>query len=243
MWKEYYMELMNEENERERREIDGERVNLEVESASKEEVMENMQRMKNGKAVGPDDIPVEVWNCLGESALKFLTKLYNRTMESERMPEEWRDSVLIPIFKNKGDVQSCSNYRGIKLISHTMKLWERIVEKRLRSDLKFSNQQYGFMPGKNTTDALFALRVLMEKYREGQKELHCVFVDLENAYDKVPREEVWYCMRKSGLAEKYVRIVQYMYDDSTTAVRCAVGVTEGFEVKVGLHQGSALSPC
>ena len=243
MWKEYYMGLMNEENERERREIDAERVNLEVESVSKEEVMENMQRMKNGKAVGPDDIPVEVWKCLGESALKFLTKLYNRTMESERMPEEWRDSVLIPIFKNKGDVQSCSNYRGIKLISHTMKLWERIVEKRLRSDLKFSNQQYGFMPGKSTTDALFALRVLMEKYREGQKELHCVFVDLEKAYDKVPREEVWYCMRKSGLAEKYVRIVQDMYDDSTTAVRCAVGVTEGFEVKVGLHQGSALSPC
>ena len=243
IWKEYYMGLMNEENERERRENDGERVNLEVESVSKEEVMENMQRMKNGKAVGPDDIPVEVWKCLGESALKFLTKLYNRTMESERMPEEWRDSVLIPIFKNKGDVQSCSNYRGIKLISHTMKLWERIVEKRLRRDLKFSNQQYGFMPGKSTTDALFALRVLMEKYREGQKELHCVFVDLEKAYDKVPREEVWYCMRKSGLAEKYVRIVQDMYDGSTTAVRCAVGVTEGFEVKVGLHQGSALSPC
>ena len=120
--KEYYMGLMNEENERERREIDGESVNLEVESVSKEEVMENMQRMKNGKAVGPDDIPVEVWKCLGESALKFLTKLYNRTMESEIMPEEWRDSVLVPMFKNKGVVQSGSNYRGIKLISHTMKL-------------------------------------------------------------------------------------------------------------------------
>ena len=93
IWKEYYMGLMNEENERERRENDGERVNLEVESISNEEVRENMQRMKNGKAVGPDDIPVEVWKCLGESALKFLTKLYNRTMESERMPEEWRDSL------------------------------------------------------------------------------------------------------------------------------------------------------
>ena len=105
-----------------------------------------------------------------------------------------------------------------------MKLWERIIERRLRSDLTFGNQQYGFMPGKITTDALFALRVLMEKYREGQKELHFVFVDLEKAYDKVPREEVWYCMRKSGLAEKYVRIVQDMYDDSTPAVRCAVGL-------------------
>ena len=119
----------------------------------------------------------------------------------------------------------------------------KMVERRLRSDLTFSEQQYGFMPGKSTTDALFALRVLMEKYREGQKELHCVFVDLEKAYDKVPREEVWYCMRKSGLAEKYVRTVQDMYDDCITAVRCALGVTEGFEVKVGLRQGSALSPC
>ena len=88
-----------------------------------------------------------------------------------------------------------------------MKLREKIIESRLRSDLTFSNQQYGFVPGKSTTDALFALRVLMEKYREGQKELHCVFVDLEKAYDKVEREDVWYCMRKCGLAEKYVRIV------------------------------------
>ena len=50
-------------------------------------------------------------------------------------------------------------------------------------------------------------------------------------------------MRKSGLAEKYVRIVQDMYYDSTTSVRCAVGAMEVFDVKVGLHQGSALSPC
>ena len=89
-----------------------------------------------------------------------------------------------------------------------MKLMERVIERRLRSELTFNEQQYGFTPGKSTTDALFALRVLMEKYREGQKELHCVLVDLEKAYSKVPREEVWYCMRKSGLAEKYVRIVQ-----------------------------------
>ena len=218
IWKEYYKGLMNEENERERSGNDEERVNLEVESISKEEVRENMQRTKNGKAVGRDDIPEEVWKCLRESALTFLTKLYNITMESERMPEEWRDSVLIPIFKNKGDVQSCRNYRGITLISHTMKLWEIIVERRLRSDLTFSEQQYGFMPQQITADALFALRVLVEKYRAGQKELHCEFVDLEKAYYDVPREKVWYCMRKSGLAEKYVIIVKYMYDDNSGEV-------------------------
>ncbi|KAK3537399.1 hypothetical protein QTP70_008851 [Hemibagrus guttatus] len=123
-----------------------------------------------------------------------------------------------------------------------MKVWERVVEARLRKVVEICEQQYGFMPRKSTTDAIFALRILMEKYRDGQKELHCVFVDLEKAYDRVPREELWYCMRKSGVAEKYVRVVQDMYERSRTVVRCAVGQTEEFNVEVGLHQGSALSP-
>ncbi|KAK3506303.1 hypothetical protein QTP70_017471, partial [Hemibagrus guttatus] len=198
--------------------------------------------MKSGKAVGHDDIPVEVWKCLGEAAVEFLTNLFNRVLESERMHEEWRRSVLVAIFKNKGDVQSCSNYRGITVMSHTMKLWERVVEARLRKVVEICEQQYGFMPRKSTTDAIFALRILMEKYRDGQRELHCVFGNLEKAYDRVPREELWYCMRKSGVAEKYVRVVQNMYERSRTVVRCAVGQTEEFKVEMGLHQGSALSP-
>ncbi|KAK3558018.1 hypothetical protein QTP86_005823 [Hemibagrus guttatus] len=241
-WKEYFEELMNEENEREKRVEGVNSVEQKVDKIRKDEVRKALKRMKSGKAVGPDDIPVEVWKCLGEAAVEFLANLFNRVLESERMPEEWRRSVLMPIFKNKGDVQSCSNYRGIKLMSHTMKVWERVVEARLRKVVEICEQQYGFMPRKSTTDAIFALRILMEKYRDGQKELHCVFVDLEKAYDRVPREELWYCMRKSGVAEKYVRVVQDMYERSRTVVRCAVGQTEEFNVEVGLHQGSALSP-
>ena len=93
-------------------ENDGERVNLEVEKISNKGKHEEDEEWKGGRP----DIPVEGWKCLGEIALEFLTILQNRTMESERMPDEWRDSVLIPLSKNKGDVQSCSNYRYITLI-------------------------------------------------------------------------------------------------------------------------------
>ena len=181
-------------------------VDKEVNCVSGEEVKNALRRMKKGKAAGPDELPVEVWKCMSKMGIEFLTRLFNRLLMGKQMPEEWRRSVLIPIYKNKGDTQCCGNYRGIKLMSHTMKVWERIIEARLRDRVDISKQQYGFMPGKRTTDAMFGLKILMKKYREGQRELHCVFVDLEKAYDRIPWEELWYSMRKSGIVENYVQL-------------------------------------
>ena len=155
-WKEYFEKLMNEENNREPRTEEPEVVNEEVNCVSREEVKNALRKMKKGKAVGPDELPVEVWKCMGKMGIKFLTRPFNRLLMGERMPEEWRRSVLIPIYKNKGDAQCCGNYRGIKLMSHTMKVWERIIEARLRDRVEISKQHYGFMPGKGTTDAMFA---------------------------------------------------------------------------------------
>jgi hypothetical protein len=78
--------------------------------------------MKTSKALGSDDIPIEVWRRLGDVVIMWLTKLFNIIFRSNKMPDEWRRSILVPIFKNKGDIQSYTNYRGIKLMSHTMKL-------------------------------------------------------------------------------------------------------------------------
>ena len=225
-WKEYFEKLMNEENHRDLRTEEADMVNEEVNCISREEVRNALRRMKKGKAVGTDELLVKVWKCMRKMEKKFLTRLFNRLLMGERMPEEWRRSVLIPIYKNKGDAQCCGNYRGIKLMSHTIKVWERIIEARLKDRVEISKQQYGFMPGKGTTDAMFALRLLMAKYREGQRQLHCVFVDLEKAYGRGPRKELCYCMKKSGIVKKYVRLVQDMYEGSETVVRCAVGFTK-----------------
>ncbi len=86
------------------------------------------------------------------------------------MPNEWRDSVTVPIYEEKGDIQDCGNYRGIKLLSHTMKLWEKILKSRIREETSIGDEQFGFMPGRSTTDAVFALRQLLEKHREKTKE-------------------------------------------------------------------------
>ena len=99
---------------------------------------------------------------------------------------------------------------------------EDMGKSRWKSSLKTAVsicEQHGFIPQKSTTDAIFAVRMLIEKYREGQRELHRIFVDLEKAYDRVPREELWYCMREPEVAEKYVGVVQDMYESCKTMMR------------------------
>ena len=133
-------------------------------------------------------------------------------------------------------------FRVVYKLSHTMKIWERIIDRRLREETTIGDEQFGFMPGRGTTDAIFAVRQLTEKHREKQKELHMVFIDLEKVYDRVPRQEVWRYMREKGVPEKYVMIVQDMYEGSRTRVKSSVGLTDMIPVGVGLHQGSSLSP-
>ena len=72
--------------------------------------------------------------------------------------------------------------------------------------------------------------------------MHCAFIDLEKAYYRVPKQELWECLRLAETSECYVRIIKDMYDGATTTVRSAAGLLEEFKVGVGLHQGSALSP-
>ena len=84
---------------------------------------------------------------------------------------------------------------GIKLMSHTIKPWERVIEARARKEVTIAEQQFGFMPEKSTNGAIFCLRMLLEKWIEGQKAVHCAFIDLEKAHDRIPRKKLWKCLR------------------------------------------------
>ena len=96
------------------------------------------------------------------------------------MPEEWRHGVIVQIIKEKGNIHDCGNYRSIKIIYHTMEIWERIIDRRLREEPIMGEEQFGFMPGRGTTAAIFAARQVMEKHWEMQKELHTVLSTLRS---------------------------------------------------------------
>ncbi|KAK3540394.1 hypothetical protein QTP70_030404 [Hemibagrus guttatus] len=102
-WKEYFEELMNEENEREKRVEGVNSVEQEVDKIRKDEVRKALKRMESGKAVGPDDILVEVWKCLGEAAVEFLTSLFNRVLEKTK---EELEQLMVEIKKNANVVRT-----------------------------------------------------------------------------------------------------------------------------------------
>ena len=121
-------------------------------------------------------------------------------------------------------------------MSHTVKLWERIIENRIREVVEFGNIQFGCRKGMSTTEPIFAWRILQEKYQERQKDIHTVFVDLEKAYDRVPRDLIWWAPRKKNIPESHITIIQDMYKETKTRVKTRCGLNQYFNIEVGFHQ-------
>jgi hypothetical protein len=101
--------------------------------------------------------------------------------------------------------------------------------------------QFGFMLGRLTMEAIFLIMQLMERYREQKKDLHMIFIDLEKTYDKIPRNIIWWPLQKYKVSAKYITLIKDMYNDVVTSVRTSDGDTNDFSINIGLHQGSTLS--
>ena len=135
-------------------------------------------------------------------SVDWLTSVCNLIVVQEgRIPDEWRSSILLPVFKGKGDPMECGTYRAITLLEHAMKVIERLFERRIREKVKIDAMQFGSMPGKGNTDAIFTVQQMQEKYGCKRKKLYIAFVDLEKGCDREPREVSRWALRKAGVDE------------------------------------------
>ena len=151
-----------------------------------EAVAKAILKIKSGKAAGPSGIVGEMVLASNGSCTQLITALINAIIRSGRVPDDWDNSFIISIFKGKGDALDRGNYRGLKLLDHIMKILERIVKQNIRELITLNDMQFGFMPGRGTTDAIFIVRQMQEKYNVKGKTLYFSFVDLEKAFDRVP---------------------------------------------------------
>ncbi|TWW59961.1 R2 Retrovirus-related Pol polyprotein from type I retrotransposable element [Takifugu flavidus] len=241
-WKEYFEDLLNPTNTPSSEEVGP--GDLEMGShISGAEVAEVVKKLLGGKAPGVDEIRPEFLRALDVVGLSWLTRLCNITWTSGAVPLDWQTGVVVPLFK-KGDRRVCSNYRGITLLSLPGKVYSGVLERRVRRIVKprIQEEQCGFRPGRGTVDQLYILSRVFEGAWEFAQPVHMCFVDLEKAFDRVPRGVLWGVLRECGVSGPLIRAVRSLYDRCQSLVRIAGSKSNSFPVRVGLCQGCPVSP-
>lgn len=214
------------------------------EPVSLEEVTLAIKQQKNNRAVGVDSIPGELLKYGGEDLHFAIWKLFAVIWEQEQVPYTFKVSLIRALYKGKGDRADCGSYRGISLLSVPGKVFARVLMNRLRnlSEKILPESQFGFRPDRGTCEAIFSLRQLQEKSREQGRNMYLCFVDLEKAFDSIPREALWLVLQKLGCTEKFVRLLRLLHDDMQSCVAVNADQSEFFPVTCGVKQGCVLAP-
>ena len=247
-WHEYCSELYNYQISAEREvlqelkdrtadqtEDDPEILECEVEAA--------LKALKHGKSPGIDNIPAELLAYGGESVVKAYTRICNRVFKTGNWPKDWTTSIVIPLPK-KGNLKKCNNYRTISLISHPSKILLKVILKRLQPQAEaiLSEEQAGFRKGRSTSEQIFNLRVLCEKYRQLGKPVYHNFVDYKKCFDRIWQEGLWAVLRRYHISAGLINCIEALYASSSSLVRIGEDFSECFPTSVGVRQGCLLSP-
>lgn len=207
------------------------------------EIEDAMKHIRTGKAAGYDGIKSEQLKYIGEEGIKILHILFNLIWKEKKIPEDWEKAIILPIYK-KGDNRVCTNYRGISLLSTTEKLYEKILENRLRQKIEntLEPSQSAFRKGHCTQDHIFTIKQMIEKTLKHNREAFICFIDMEKAFDRVPRDKIWELLRKRGVSSELIKAIQSIYKCTKNYIRAGSKLSNEFETTQGLRQGGTLSP-
>ena len=148
--------------------------------------------------------------------IEILTTICNKIWKTGEWLTTWTQSPVINPPK-KGDLQLCQSYRTISLISHPSKVMLKIILNRLQPQTEeiIAEEQAGFRAGRSTTEQIFNLRILGEKYLQHQQNLYLVFIDFKKAFERVWHEAL---LRKYNINASIIRAIENLYDKAQSAV-------------------------
>ena len=170
--------------------------------------------------------------------IDVLTEICKRIWRTREWPTPWTQSLIISLPK-KGNLQLCQNYRTISFISDSSKVMLKVILNRLKPQAEeiIAEKQAGFRAGRSTTEQIFNLRILCEKYLGHQQNLYHVFIDFKKAFDRVWLAALWATRRKYNirLSANLVRSIEQLYDKATSAVQMNGSIGGWFRTTVGVR--------
>ena len=204
-----------------------------------------LKKLANKKAPGPDNITNEMLKHLGPKSKEVMLSFINRTWNEGSLPSLWRTAIITPLLKKGKPVNSPKSFRPISLTSCMGKLAEKMVNTRLYYWLEenklLDNAQAGFRRGCRTEDPLFRLaQNVIDGFQAGKSTI-AVFVDLQQAYDRVWRKGLLLKLHNTGVHGKMFKWIKGFLTNRTIATKCDGALSSKRTLEEGLPQGSALS--
>ena len=248
-WRRHFTKILNITSEFSLEELEKVKqrpVRSELDEPPTEEELENaVEKLKNGKAAGESCVVAEMLKavCYEEEFMKCLLELAGDVWKESQVPSDWQNAILIPI-PNKGDLSLCDNWRGIALLDVVGKLVARVLQERLQklAEDVLPESQCGFRAGRSCTDMTFTIRQLVEKSWEHKGKVFFSFIDLKKAYDSVPREGLWTALRKLGVPDRTINLINSFHEGMKARVRVDGKLTDEIDVRNGLRQGCCIAP-
>ena len=181
------------------------------------EVRRAIRKLRNGRAARSDGIQPELLKYAEEPVSTSLHSLFAQVWKSGLVPAEWREGIIVSLYKGNGPRNNCGSYRPISLLSVPGKVFVSVLLARLQPLLTARRrpQQSGFTPGRSSIDAILALRLLSELHQESYQPLNFAYIDIKAAFDSVDRAASWKALRSSGAPPFLIQLIEHL-DTGTT---------------------------
>jgi exonuclease III len=200
--------------------------------------------LRNNKAAGVDGLISEIIKASISKMLPSLTKLFNKILTTSTYPASWLTGCITPIYKADNPLDP-SNYRGITVNSCLGKIFNIVLNNRLDAFLTehqlINDVQIGFTKKARTSDHMFLLKTLINKYTGAGKRLYACFIDFKKAYDMVLHQCLFNKLLKLGIGGMFYKLIKDMLAKSTLCVKLGSAITPLFKSHIGVGQGDPLS--
>ncbi|WKX95022.1 hypothetical protein Q1695_011906 [Nippostrongylus brasiliensis] len=206
------------------------------------EVAYAIRRMMPGTAPGPDGISADLLRAGGSALCSLLTKHFNHYLHLGRIPNVWKESRTVLIFK-KGQREDIGNYRPISLLSVVYKIFTRILLNRMERILDDNQpvEQAGFRKNFSCMDQIQTVAQLIERSREYHIPLVLVFVDYRKAFDSVEINVVLNALVHAGVPSPYVQLLGECFSNTSTTIQLFDRKLT-IPIEKGVRQGDTISP-
>ena len=204
-------------------------------------VIKTIELMKCGKVAATSLIVDGMLKASGVEGAQQIRDLIEDVIHFGRTLTEFEESLIVSLYKGNGVALERENYRSLKLLDQVVKDIKRVAENFLKQKVRIDDLNFGFMSARITKDATVIVRPLKEKFHTINKTVCMSCVNLEKAFNHVPRRAIWWALRTLGIEEWLVRLIQNMCENARYRVRVGCNLSEEFNVKVGVHQDSCLS--